>query len=292
MICVLDTEHPHSETLNKKGHAASAITDGVGAITDSVSKVGSRLFLSKKKDKDEHKKSVEEKIAEKVIPDKSNDNEFVPKKSKETKPINDKQEEGKEEPIPPNQQEKPSANHVEMNQKEKQKLEKTNGIKPYNVDKPKQEEENNESATRHIEFKEEPKLERKPDEGSRSSEENGNNNHSSRISTYDSNRLSTYGSNRLSTYSINQSGGNYWFNKACIHILNQIIHFFFISLYIEIVGEPGTLTITVVGAKNLIAASDGGKTSNSYVKIKANGKKEVFKTSVIKKSTSPKWYVF
>lgn len=210
MICVLDMEHPHPETLNKKGHAASAITDG-------VNKVGSRLGLLKKKDKDEHKKSEEEKIVEKVIPDKSNDNEFGPKKSKETNPINDKQEEGKEDPIPPNPQEKPSADHVEINQKEKQNLENTNGIEPYKVDskkdKPKQEEEHKESATRHIEFKEESEIpsrrERKPDEGSRSSEENGNNNHSSRFSTYDSNRFSTYGSNRFSTYSINQSGGNY-----------------------------------------------------------------------------------
>jgi hypothetical protein len=158
-------EHTHSETLNKKGHAASAITDG-------VNKVGSRLGLLKKKDKDEHKKSEEEKIIEKVVPDKSNDDEFVPK-SREVKPINDKQKESKE-PIPPNPQEKPVTNHVE------EKLEKTDGIKPYNVDfkkdNPKQEEEIKASDTRHIEFEESEnplRRERKQDEGSRSSEENG-----------------------------------------------------------------------------------------------------------------------
>src|SRR5437870_3158262 len=103
-------EHPHSEILNKKGHAASAITDG-------VSKFGSRLGLSKKKDNDENKKREEEKemIEKVVISDKSNDNEVVPK-SEETKPINAKQEDDKEEPIPPNPQEKPAVNHVEENQ--------------------------------------------------------------------------------------------------------------------------------------------------------------------------------
>ncbi|GES88662.1 transmembrane protein [Rhizophagus clarus] len=214
---------PHPESSNKIGHAASAITDG-------VSKVGSRLGLLKKKDKNEHKKSEEEKITEKV---------------------DNKQEEDKEEPIPPNPQENPTTNHVETNQEENQKLEKTNGIKPYDVDfkkdNPKQEEESKESDTRHIEFKEETenlRRERKQDEGSRSSEENVDNNQPNRFSTYDSG---------------------------------------------EIVGEPGTLTITVVKAKDLIAASDGGKTSNSYVKVKMNGKKEILKTSVVKKSTSPEW---
>ena len=69
------------------------------------------------------------------------------------------------------------------------------------------------------------------------------------------------------------------------------IIFILIRFFIEIVSEPGILTISVIEAKDLIAASDGGTTSNSYVKVKMNGKKEILKTSVIKKSTSPKWYV-
>ncbi|CAI2185368.1 17065_t:CDS:10, partial [Funneliformis geosporum] len=66
-------------------------------------------------------------------------------------------------------------------------------------------------------------------------------------------------SKRLSSYSINQDG--------------------------EIIGEPGDLTIVVIEAKNV---SDQN-TSFPYVKVKVNGKKEILKTSVIKKSISPKW---
>ncbi|RIA91284.1 C2 domain-containing protein [Glomus cerebriforme] len=217
-------EHSHLE--NKKGHAANAITDG-------VSKVGSRLGLLKKKDK----KSKEEiKTEEDITPDKSKDDEVVPK-SKEIE----------QESIPPNPQENSAANHVK---EEKQK--QSEEAKPYNIDF-KQIEENRESTIRHVEFEEKPpsksaEFERKQDEGSRSSEENGVINNKS---------------NRISTYSLNPSG--------------------------EIVGEPGSLTIIVFEAKNLIAVSSGGKTSDSYVKVKMNGKKDIFKTSVIKKSTSPKW---
>jgi len=66
--------------------------------------------------------------------------------------------------------------------------------------------------------------------------------------------------------------------------------FLFFYFLLEIIGEPGNLTINVIEAKDLIAVSDKGTTSSPYVRVKMNGK-EVFKTSVIKKSTFPKWYV-
>ncbi|CAG8602008.1 10929_t:CDS:10, partial [Funneliformis caledonium] len=249
--------------------------NGVGHIVgNSVGKVGGLL---KKKDKDENKKSKKEKViprevSEVVIPEGSKLEKVVPEegiskgvepkaevvhKPEEAKPVNeingilDKQE-VKEEPILPKPQTKDDSKQAK----------EIDEIKPYNVEfkkvdskqevVPKQEEEKESSRTsRHIEFVDQPT--------SRSVEVKNVKKDDEGFRSSEENAPIDK-SKRISSYSINQGG--------------------------EIIGEPGDLTIVVIEAKNV---SDKGTTSDPYVKVKVNGKKEILKTSVIKKSISPKW---
>ena len=60
------------------------------------------------------------------------------------------------------------------------------------------------------------------------------------------------------------------------------------TLLLEIQGEPGVLTVTIVEACDLVAADNNG-TSDPYVKVRWN-RKELHKTKVVKKnSTDPQW---
>ncbi|CAG8554094.1 17567_t:CDS:10 [Acaulospora morrowiae] len=55
----------------------------------------------------------------------------------------------------------------------------------------------------------------------------------------------------------------------------------------ESASESGSLRLSIIEAKDLIAADSGG-TSDPYVKVKLN-KKEIYKTQIIKKTLNPKW---
>ncbi|CAG8489756.1 8039_t:CDS:10 [Acaulospora morrowiae] len=55
----------------------------------------------------------------------------------------------------------------------------------------------------------------------------------------------------------------------------------------ESTSESGSLRLTIIEAKDLIAADSGG-TSDPYVKVKFN-KKDIYKTQTIKKTVNPKW---